>query len=102
MVFIEGQFIFKDPRIRDMLDMKIYVEVDDDIRLSRLGTSLFNYLNKFLNFNLLELNFLAILENYYINNNVNAFKSFFIIYEKYMKPSFEQNVDLVNKPFYFI
>ena len=46
---------------------------------------------------------LAILENYYINNNVNAFKSFFIIYEKYMKRSFEQNVDLVIiKPFYFI
>jgi len=30
-----------------------------------------------------------------MNNNVNAFKSFFIIYEKYIKTSFEQNVDLV-------
>lgn len=74
MVFLEGQFIFKNHRIRDLLDMKIYIEVDDDVRLSRM----------------------TIMENYYINNNVNAFKSFFIIYEKYMKPSFEQNVDLVK------
>ena len=37
MVFVEGQFIFKVQRIREMLDMKIYVEVDDDIRLSRMG-----------------------------------------------------------------
>lgn len=37
MVFVEGQFIFKHQRIRDLLDMKIYIEVDDDIRLSRMG-----------------------------------------------------------------
>ena len=37
MVFLEGQFIFRDQRIRDILDMKIYIEVDDDVRLSRLS-----------------------------------------------------------------
>ena len=37
MVFVEGQFIFRDERIRDMFDMKIFVEVDADVRLSRLG-----------------------------------------------------------------
>lgn len=39
MVFLEGQFIFRDPKIREFLDMKFYVEVDDDIRLSRMGKS---------------------------------------------------------------
>jgi uridine kinase len=43
MVFVEGQFIFKDSRIREILDMKIYIEVDDDIRLSRLSIDLFNF-----------------------------------------------------------
>ena len=37
IVFVEGQFIFRDQRIRDMLDMKIFIEVDADVRLSRLG-----------------------------------------------------------------
>ena len=39
MVFLEGQFIFRDSKIREFLDMKFYVEVDDDIRLSRMGKS---------------------------------------------------------------
>jgi hypothetical protein len=36
------------------------------------------------------------MENLYIKDNVNAFKSFFIIYEKYMKNSFEGIVENVN------
>jgi uridine kinase len=31
-------FIFRDQRLRELLDFGIYVEVDDDVRLSRMGT----------------------------------------------------------------
>ncbi len=37
------------------------------------------------------------MENLHIKDNVNAFKSFFIIYEKYMKNSFEGIVENVKK-----
>ena len=40
------------------------------------------------------------MENFHIKDNVNAYKSFFIIYEKYMKNAFEgivENVDRKNK-----
>jgi len=44
MIFLEGQYIFKNAKIRDILDMKIYIEVDDDIRLSRMSKIFsFNY-----------------------------------------------------------
>ena len=62
--------------------MKIFVEVDSDVRLSRLGIFIFFY-------------FLALMENVHIKDNVNAYKSFFIIYEKYMKNAFEGIVENV-------
>lgn len=37
MIIIEGYFIFKDPQLREMFDLKMYTEVDDDVRLSRLS-----------------------------------------------------------------
>jgi uridine kinase len=36
MIFLEGMFIYKIPLLRDLIDFKIFVEVDDDIRLSRM------------------------------------------------------------------
>jgi uridine kinase len=36
-------------------------------------------------------------ENKYLNNQSSAFKSFFIIYEKYIKTSYEQNVEPKKK-----
>jgi uridine kinase len=42
MMLVEGQFIFKIPALRDIFDFKIFVEVDDDIRLSRMGIILNN------------------------------------------------------------
>ena len=50
--------------------------------------------------NLYFYSFLALMENIHIKDNVNAYKSFFIIYEKYMKNAFEGIVELVK--FYFI
>lgn len=37
MIFVEGMFIYKYAKLRDLFDFKIFVEVDDDIRLSRMG-----------------------------------------------------------------
>ena len=47
LVFVEGMFIFKHPKLRELLDFNIFVEVDDDIRLSRLRKE-FKTKNKFL------------------------------------------------------
>jgi len=40
------------------------------------------------------------MENFHIKDNVNAYKSFFIIYEKYMKNAFEGIVE--NVKIYFL
>ena len=37
IIFVEGMFLYKYEKLRDLLDFKIFVEVDEDIRLSRLG-----------------------------------------------------------------
>ena len=54
-----------------MFDLKLYTQVDDDVRLSRL----------------------ILRENVYLKNNANDFKIFFLIYEKYLKTSFEANIE---------
>ena len=36
IIIIEGYYIFKDQRLKEMLNLKIYKEVEDDVRLSRL------------------------------------------------------------------
>ena len=35
IVIIEGMLLFVEPKIRELLDIKIYVDTDDDIRLLR-------------------------------------------------------------------
>ena len=35
VILFEGIFAFYDPRIRDLMDLKIFVDTDDDIRLAR-------------------------------------------------------------------
>jgi len=37
IIFVEGIFLYKYEKLRDLLDFKIFVEVDEDIRLSRMG-----------------------------------------------------------------
>ena len=70
LVIVEGYFLFKNEKIRDLINLKIFSEIDDDIRLSRL----------------------LINENKYLNNNPVAFKYFFLIYEKYIKYSYDQYI----------
>ena len=55
-------------KVRELIDLKIFVEINDDIRLSRL----------LLN------------ENKFSNNNPIAIKQFFNIYKNYIKTSFDQ------------
>lgn len=41
MIFVEGMFILKNEKLRNLFDFKIFVEVDDDIRLSRMCKKLY-------------------------------------------------------------
>ena len=75
LFIVEGYFIFKNQKLRELFDLKLYTEVDDDVRLSRL----------------------ILRENKYLKNNANAFKTFFLIYEKYLKTSFESNIEIGKK-----
>ena len=70
LVIVEGYFLFKNKKVRDLINLKIYNEVDDDVRLSRL----------------------LINENKFLNNNPVAFKYFFLIYEKYIKFAYDQYI----------
>jgi len=70
LIILEGYFIFRDKKVRDLIDLKIFVEIDDDIRLSRL---LMN-------------------ENKFLNNNMYAINNFFMIYKNYIKTSYEQYI----------
>lgn len=71
LVILEGYFLFRDPKVKDLIDLKIYVEIDNDIRLSRL----------LLN------------ESKFLNNNSLAIKNFFDIYKNYIKTSYEQYIE---------
>ncbi len=75
VIFVEGMFLFKIKKLRDLLDFKIFVEVDEDIRLSRM----------------------VLYENLYMKSNPPALKAFFIIYEKFIKKFYEQNVEPSKK-----
>jgi len=70
LIIIEGYFLFRDKKIKDLIDLKIYVEIDDDVRLSRL----------LLN------------ENKFLKNNPISIKNFFMIYKNYIKTAFEQYI----------
>ena len=70
LVILEGYFLFGDKNVRDLIDLKIYVEIDDDIRLSRLLVN----------------------ENKFLKNNSVAVMNFFMIYKNYIKPSYEQYI----------
>ena len=35
VIIVEGMLILEDPRLRDLMDIKVYVDTDDDIRLAR-------------------------------------------------------------------
>lgn len=72
VVIVVGYFLFKNEKVRNAINLKIYNEIDDDVRLSRL----------------------LINENYYLKNNPIAFKTFFMIYEKYLKSTYETHIAL--------
>ena len=71
MIIIEGYYIFKDSRLKELINLKIYKEVEDDVRLSRLVEK----------------------EEKYLKLDKEAFKMFFEIYEKYYKISFKENIN---------
>jgi len=75
LVIIEGYFLFLDQKVRDLINLKMYVEIDDDVRLSRL----------------------IINEQSLLNNNPVAFKYFFMIYEKYIKYAYDHYIAPTKK-----
>jgi len=83
IIFLEGMFIFKIPEVRDLIDFKIFIEVDEDVRLSRMRKN--------------NIILLVIHENKYMKSKADALKSFFIIYEKFIKICYEFNVEPTKK-----
>ena len=71
LIIIEGYYIFKDQRLKEMLNLKLFKEVEDDVRLSRLIER----------------------EEKYLKRDEQAFKMFFDIYIKYFKTSFKENIN---------
>ena len=75
LIILEGYFIFKYEKVRDLINLKIFSEIDDDVRLSRL----------------------LINENAFLKDLPIAFKHFFMIYEKYIKVSYEKHISPTKK-----
>lgn len=75
IILVEGYFIFSTQKIRDLFDMRFYTKVDDDIRLTRLIQR----------------------ENEIMKNDRKAIQAFCSLYQKYMKPSFESNIEVEEK-----
>jgi uridine kinase len=50
VVIFEGIFVLYDPEVRDMLDLMVFVEADDDIRLARRCKSLCLFLSLSVSF----------------------------------------------------
>lgn len=70
LIIIDGYFIFKNKKIRELLNLKIFKEAENDLRLSRLVEKEENFLKK----------------------KVEAYEIFFSIYEKFNKSSFDENI----------
>ncbi len=73
MVILEGQFIFHNQELRDLIDYRIYIETDDDVRLARM----------------------VIKETEYINHKPAALKTFFTLYEEIIKPCYRINLKIM-------
>ena len=75
LIIIDGYFIFKNQKIRDLLNLRIFKEVEDDVRLSRL----------------------ILREEKYLNKDKKAYRMYFKIYEKFYKNSYEENINACKK-----
>ena len=75
LIIIDGYFIFRNQKIRDFLHLKIYKEVEDDIRLSRL----------------------VLREAEFLKNKVEAYDIYFSIYEKFYKISYDEYIATYKK-----
>ena len=70
LIIIDGYFILKNQKISEFFNLKIFKEVEDDVRLSRL----------------------VIREEKYLKNNYDAYEIFFAIYEKFYKTSYDEYI----------
>jgi uridine kinase len=75
LIIIDGYFIFRNQKIRDFLNLKIYKEVEDDIRLSRL----------------------VLREANYLKNKYEAYELYFSIYEKFYKVCYDEYISTYKK-----
>ena len=75
LIILDGYFLFRDQRIKDFLNLKIFKEVEEDVRLSRL----------------------ILREDKYLKRDKEAYKMYFDIYEKFYKMSYGENIDTYKK-----
>lgn len=70
LILVDGYFIFKHQKIRDLLNFKMFKEVEDDVRLSRL----------------------ILREEKYLKKNYQAYELYLKIYERFYKRIFEESI----------
>lgn len=75
LIIVDGYFILRNKKIREFLNLKIYKEVEDDVRLSRL----------------------IVREAKYLKNNYDAYEIYFAIYEKIYKTSYDEYIATYKK-----
>jgi len=75
LIIIYGCFIFRNEKIKDFLNLKLYKELEDDVRLSRL----------------------VLREAKYLNNNTEAYEMYFSIYEKFYKICYDEYISTYKK-----
>ena len=75
LIIIYGCFIFRNEKIKDFLNLKLYKELEDDVRLSRL----------------------VLREAKYLKNNTEAYEMYFSIYEKFYKICYDEYISTYKK-----
>lgn len=76
IIIVEGYFIFTEQKILDLLGLKLFRDVQDDIRLTRLILS----------------------EEKYLKNNIKSYQLFFGIYKYFMKDVYNKIIEKFKKP----
>ena len=70
-IIIDGDYICREKKLKDLLNFKIFKEVEDDVRLSRL----------------------VLREKKFLKKDKKAFELYFDIYKKYIKTSFDEYIE---------
>jgi uridine kinase len=75
IVILEGHYLFNNEALMKLIDCKIFLDTDDDVKLSRM-------VMKFTKTN---------------SSDINSLKQFLGVYEKQIKPAYEKWIEPAKK-----